>query len=242
MRQEEIMKFLTNRLAAVKAENEKPQNCLEPVETKMIKIKDLVFQQFNTRPPSIARDGHETLVKISKSSTWPCGRSNAKRCKGSYSTRIELEVELNATTGKNEVLTDCLAAIEAENEKLQNCMELVDSGMMKIKDLFFQQFNTLPPSIARDGHVTPDTGRCCILIPNLGVVLLVPKTQNEPSFLQMFRETHEKGTEFATPEIAQKYVGDKVFKSKSQILGLEGRVRPKDVRDRTLLELSLKLN
>ena len=32
------------------------------------------------------------------------------------------------------------------------------------------------------------------------------KTGNEPSFLQMFRETHKKGTEFATREIAQKYV------------------------------------
>ena len=33
---------------------------MESVETKMIKIKDLVFQQFNTRPPSTACDGHET--------------------------------------------------------------------------------------------------------------------------------------------------------------------------------------
>ena len=32
------------------------------------------------------------------------------------------------------------------------------------------------------------------------------KTKNKPSFLQMFRETNKKGTEFATPEIAQKYV------------------------------------
>ena len=30
------------------------------------------------------------------------------------------------------------------------------------------------------------------------------KNGNEPSFLQMFHETHKKGTEFATPEIAEK--------------------------------------
>ena len=34
---------------------------MESVETKMMKIKDLVFQLFNTRPSSTARDGHETL-------------------------------------------------------------------------------------------------------------------------------------------------------------------------------------
>ncbi|KAJ8433193.1 hypothetical protein Cgig2_004325 [Carnegiea gigantea] len=198
------MKFLTYRLASVKAENEKPQNCLEPAETEMMKVKDLVFQQFNTRPPSITHDGHETL--------------------GSYSTRAELEVELNATTRKNEVLTDCLAAIEVETEKLQNYVESVDSGMMKIKDLFSPNNSTLFHHRLHAIHGA--------------------KTQNEPSFLQIFHETHKNGTEFATLEIAQKYVAEKVFKSKSQsqVLGLGGRVRPKDVRDRTILELSLTLN
>ncbi|KAJ8433195.1 hypothetical protein Cgig2_004327 [Carnegiea gigantea] len=70
------------------------------------------------------------------------------------------------------------------------------------------------------------------------------KIQNKPSFLQIFRETHKKATEFVTPEVAKRYVAEKVFKSKSQsqVLGLRGRVRPKDLRDHTLLELSLKLN
>ncbi|KAJ8433197.1 hypothetical protein Cgig2_004329 [Carnegiea gigantea] len=104
-------------------------------------------------------------MKLTKrSSTWPYGRSKAKRGKGSYSTRAELEVELNATTGKNEVLIDCLAVIEAKNEKVQNCMESVGSGMMKIEDLFFRQFNTLPPSIARDGHVTRSSNLISIFI------------------------------------------------------------------------------
>ena len=32
------------------------------------------------------------------------------------------------------------------------------------------------------------------------------KIAKKLSFLQMFHETHKKGTEFATPEIAYKYV------------------------------------
>ncbi|KAJ8422677.1 hypothetical protein Cgig2_025366 [Carnegiea gigantea] len=80
------------------------------------------------------------------------GGVKPKDVRGSYSTRTELEVELNAIRRKNEVLTDCLATVEAENEKLQNRVESVETEMMKIKDLVFQQFNTHPPSIARSGH------------------------------------------------------------------------------------------
>ncbi|KAJ8433192.1 LOW QUALITY PROTEIN: hypothetical protein Cgig2_004324 [Carnegiea gigantea] len=84
---------------------------------------------------------------------YPCGRSKAKRYKGSYSTGAELEVELNATTGKKEVLIDCLAVIEP---KMENFKTAWSRGMLKIKDLFFQQFNTFPPSIAHDGHMHED--------------------------------------------------------------------------------------
>ncbi|KAJ8428149.1 LOW QUALITY PROTEIN: hypothetical protein Cgig2_011522 [Carnegiea gigantea] len=72
------------------------------------------------------------------------------------------------------------------------------------------------------------------------------KTGNEPSFLQIFRETHKKGTEFATPEIAQKYVTEKVLKSKSrtQVLDVRGGVKPKDIRGSysTRAELEVELN
>jgi len=33
---------------------------MESIEIEMMKIKDLVFQQFKPHPLSIARDGHET--------------------------------------------------------------------------------------------------------------------------------------------------------------------------------------
>ncbi|KAJ8432745.1 LOW QUALITY PROTEIN: hypothetical protein Cgig2_011668 [Carnegiea gigantea] len=75
------------------------------------------------------------------------GEVKPKDVRGSYSTRAELEVELNVTRRKNEVLTDRLATVEAENEKLQNRVESVETEMMKIKDLVFQQFNTRPPSM-----------------------------------------------------------------------------------------------
>ena len=48
-------------MATVEEKNEKLQNRVESVETEIMKIKDLVFQQFNTVSPSIAGDGHETL-------------------------------------------------------------------------------------------------------------------------------------------------------------------------------------
>ncbi|KAJ8444262.1 LOW QUALITY PROTEIN: hypothetical protein Cgig2_024588 [Carnegiea gigantea] len=78
--------------------------------------------------------------------------------------RAELEVELNATRRKNEVLTDCLATVEAKNEKLQNSVESVETEMMKIKDLVLQQFNTRPPSIACDGHETRGSNLISIFI------------------------------------------------------------------------------
>ncbi|KAJ8432978.1 hypothetical protein Cgig2_022622 [Carnegiea gigantea] len=85
------------------------------------------------------------------------GGVKPKDVRGSYSTRAELEVELNVTRRKNEVLIDHLATVEAENEKLQNRVEPVETEMMKIKDLVFQQFNTRPPSTACDGHETRGT-------------------------------------------------------------------------------------
>jgi len=44
-------------LTTVEAENEKLQNPVESVETEMMKVKDFMFQQFNTRPPSTSRNG-----------------------------------------------------------------------------------------------------------------------------------------------------------------------------------------
>ena len=82
------------------------------------------------------------------------GGVKPKDVRGSYSTRVEREVELNATRRKNEGVIDRLATVEAKNENLQNCMESIETEMMKIRDLVFQQFNTSPPSVARDGHET----------------------------------------------------------------------------------------
>ncbi|KAJ8433196.1 hypothetical protein Cgig2_004328 [Carnegiea gigantea] len=58
------------------------------------------------------------------------------------------------------------------------------------------------------------------------------KTGNEQSLLQMPHETRKKDNEFATPEIAQKYVAKKFFKPKyqSQVLGLGGGVRPQNMK------------
>ncbi|KAJ8420999.1 hypothetical protein Cgig2_002569 [Carnegiea gigantea] len=50
----------TDRLAPVEAKNKKLQNHVESVETEMIKVKDLLFQHFNTRPPSVPHDGDGT--------------------------------------------------------------------------------------------------------------------------------------------------------------------------------------
>jgi len=73
----------------------------------------------------------------------------------SYSTRAKLEVELNVTRRKNEVLTDRLAIVEGENEKLQNHAESFETEIMKVKELVFQQFTTRPSSAPRDRHETP---------------------------------------------------------------------------------------
>ncbi|KAJ8427721.1 LOW QUALITY PROTEIN: hypothetical protein Cgig2_022195 [Carnegiea gigantea] len=92
------------------------------------------------------------------------GRVKLKDVRGSYSTRAELKVELNATRRKNEVLTDHSAAVEAKNSKLQNRMESVATEMMKINDLVFQQFNTRPPPTACDGHETRGSNLILIFI------------------------------------------------------------------------------
>ena len=47
---------------------------------------------------------------------------------------------------------DCLATVEAKNEELKNRVKSVETEMMKVKELVFQQFNTHPPSAPRDGH------------------------------------------------------------------------------------------
>ncbi|KAJ8429197.1 hypothetical protein Cgig2_032937 [Carnegiea gigantea] len=54
-------KFLTDRLVTAKAKNKKLQNHLKSVETEPMKIKDLTFQQFNTRPSSTTCNGYEPL-------------------------------------------------------------------------------------------------------------------------------------------------------------------------------------
>lgn len=117
------------------------------------------------------KDPHKVAEKVFKSKSRSQiidfrGGVKPKDIKGLYSTRVELEVELNATRRKNEILIDRLATIEAENEKLQNRVESVETEMMKIKDLVFQQFDTRSPSTLRDGHGTSvDTRRHWIFIP-----------------------------------------------------------------------------
>ena len=56
---------------------------------------------------------------------------------------LSLRVELNVTRRKNEVLSDRLATVEAKNENSQNYMDPIETKMMKIKDLAFQQFTLL---------------------------------------------------------------------------------------------------
>ncbi|KAJ8443023.1 hypothetical protein Cgig2_028246 [Carnegiea gigantea] len=76
------------------------------------------------------------------------------------------------------------------------------------------------------------------------------KTGNEPFFLQMFRETHRKGTEFATSKIAQKYdeirdvMENDPSLSQMEVLSLRGGIKPKDVRGSysTRAELEVELN
>ena len=77
-----------------------------------------------------------------------------KDIRGQYSTRAELEVELNAARRKNEVLTDRLTTVEAENEKFQNRIESVEMELMKVKEFMAQQFNTRPPSTSCNGNET----------------------------------------------------------------------------------------
>ncbi|KAJ8435845.1 hypothetical protein Cgig2_003868 [Carnegiea gigantea] len=79
----------------------------------------------------------------------------AKLTKTLIRLKSPLEVEHNVTRRKNEVLTDHLATIEAENKKLQNHVESVESEMMRIKNLVFRQFNSRPSSTPLDGHETP---------------------------------------------------------------------------------------
>ncbi|KAJ8444469.1 hypothetical protein Cgig2_024033 [Carnegiea gigantea] len=83
------------------------------------------------------------------------GVVKAKEIRGPYSTRDELEVEVNASRRKNEVLTDHLAAVKVENEKLQNHVESVETKMINIKYLVFQHFHTRPPSTPHIGDETP---------------------------------------------------------------------------------------
>jgi len=48
-----------------------------------------------------------------------------------------------------------LTTIEAENEKLQNHVESVETEMMKVKALAFQHLNTHPPFASHKGDETP---------------------------------------------------------------------------------------
>ena len=65
-----------------------------------------------------------------------------KDMRGLYSTIATLEGQLNATRRKNEVLTHCLAIAKAENEKLHNCVESIETEMVKVKDLVFLQHSS----------------------------------------------------------------------------------------------------
>jgi len=51
---------LTDRLTTVEVKNGKLQNRVESVETEMLQVKEFMFQQFNTLPPSASCNGHET--------------------------------------------------------------------------------------------------------------------------------------------------------------------------------------
>ncbi|KAJ8430959.1 hypothetical protein Cgig2_003543 [Carnegiea gigantea] len=69
------------------------------------------------------------------------GGIKAKDIRGPSRTRVELEVELNATREKNEVLVDCVTTVETENENLRNRVESLEAEMGKFKDLVSKQLN-----------------------------------------------------------------------------------------------------
>ncbi|KAJ8430534.1 hypothetical protein Cgig2_025463 [Carnegiea gigantea] len=70
-----------------------------------------------------------------------------KDARGSYSTVPELEVQLNVTRRKNDVLTNRFATVKIEN--------LVETKIMKVNNLVFQQFSACPTSSPCNGHETP---------------------------------------------------------------------------------------
>ncbi|KAJ8429120.1 hypothetical protein Cgig2_016951 [Carnegiea gigantea] len=74
-------------------------------------------------------------IKILRFSGWLWRRSKGKRYKRTSHTRVELEVELNATRKKkNEVLVNRVTTVETENENLRNCVESIEAEMGKFKD------------------------------------------------------------------------------------------------------------
>ncbi|KAJ8431028.1 hypothetical protein Cgig2_019351 [Carnegiea gigantea] len=74
------------------------------------------------------------------------GGVKAKDIRGRSHTEVELEVELNATRKKNEVLVDCVTTVKTENENLRNRVESIEAKMGKFKDWVSSQLNiTIPP-------------------------------------------------------------------------------------------------
>ncbi|KAJ8439187.1 hypothetical protein Cgig2_029725 [Carnegiea gigantea] len=74
------------------------------------------------------------------------GGVKEKDIRGPSHTRVKLEVELNATRKKNEVLIDRVTTVKVKNKNLRNCTESVEAKMGKFKDCVSKQLNiTIPP-------------------------------------------------------------------------------------------------
>ncbi|KAJ8445927.1 hypothetical protein Cgig2_009856 [Carnegiea gigantea] len=83
------------------------------------------------------------------------GGVKAKDIIGPSCTRVELEVELNATRKKNEVLVDRVTIVETENESRRNRVEAVEAEMGKFKDWVSKQLNINIPSYANTKNGNP---------------------------------------------------------------------------------------
>ncbi|KAJ8426760.1 hypothetical protein Cgig2_027232 [Carnegiea gigantea] len=87
------------------------------------------------------------------------GGVKAKDIRGPSRTRVELEVELNATRKKNEVLVNHVTTVETENESLRNRVEAVEAEMGKFNDWVSKQLNINISSYVNTENGNPDLGR-----------------------------------------------------------------------------------
>ncbi|KAJ8444592.1 hypothetical protein Cgig2_013871 [Carnegiea gigantea] len=83
------------------------------------------------------------------------GGVKTKDIRGPSRTRVELEVELNATRKKNKVLVGHVTTVKTENESLQNRVEAVEAEMGKFKDWVSKQLNINVPSYANTENGNP---------------------------------------------------------------------------------------